>query len=311
MISSRSFGELVLQSPITQVTNLPITQPPWYTTARSKNTYWYKFMNKKFTHLQTTLRKMGRVAVAYSAGIDSTLLLKIAHDTLGENVIGITAVSASLPAAEKEEAAELARQIGARHVFVESHETEDPRYLANPTNRCYFCKINTYGELIAYAQDQGFEYIVDGTNADDVGDHRPGRQAAREHGIRSPLQEVGLTKAEIRELSRELGLPNWNKPAAACLSSRLPYGTLITIETLGQVEQAEAALRKLGFQQLRVRHHDQVARIEVSPVDFDAVLVQRETIVKAIKTAGYNYVTLDLSGFRSGSMNEVLTERDR
>jgi len=263
-------------------------------------------MNEKLSQLQATFNEMGRVVVAFSAGIDSTLLLKIAHDTLGENAIGITAVSASLATDEKEEAAQLARQIGARHAFVESHETEDPRYLVNPTNRCYFCKTNTYAELISYAHKIGFEHIVDGTNADDVGDHRPGRQAAREHGVRSPLQEVGLTKAEIRDLAHELGLPNWNKPASACLSSRVPYGTLITIETLGQVEQAEATLRKLGFRQLRVRHHDQVARIEVPKKDFERVLAQCESIVTAVQTAGYNYVALDLAGFRSGSMNEVL-----
>jgi uncharacterized protein len=263
-------------------------------------------MDNKLNQLKNTLQEMGRVAVAYSAGIDSTLLLKIAHDTLGENSIGITAVSASLPAHEKEEAAEIALQIGARHVFVESHETEDERYLGNPTNRCYFCKINTYDELIAYAKSLGFEQMIDGTNADDVGDHRPGREAAREHGIRSPLQEVGLTKAEIREMSRELGLPNWDKPAAACLSSRIPYGTLISIEILGQVEQAENALRSLGFHELRVRHHDQVARIEVPAEDFLAVIEQSEDIVTAIKATGYSYVSLDLAGFRSGSMNEVL-----
>lgn len=263
-------------------------------------------MTEKLQQLQNTLLEMKRVAVAYSAGIDSTLLLKVAHDTLGKNVIGITAVSASLPSHEKEEAAEIAQQIGIRHVFVDSHETEDQRYLNNPTNRCYFCKINTYDDLIAYAHETGFDQMVDGTNADDVGDHRPGRQAALEHSIRSPLQEVGLSKAEIRDLARELGLPNWDKPAAACLSSRFPYGTLISIKTLGQVEQAEAFLRSLGFQELRVRHHDQIARIEIPPTDFTHVLTQHERIVEAIKACGYHYVTLDLAGFRSGSMNEVL-----
>lgn len=263
-------------------------------------------MNDKLQILQKTLLEMKRVAVAYSAGIDSTLLLKVAYDTLGKDVIGITAVSASLPSHEKEEAAQIAQQIGVRHVFVNSHETEDQRYLNNPTNRCYFCKTNTYEELFAYAQEIGFDILIDGTNADDVGDHRPGRQAAREFGIRSPLQEVGFNKSEIRELARKFGLPNWDKPAAACLSSRFPYGTIISIETLGQVEQAESVLRRLGFRELRVRHHENIARIEVPPADFTHVLAHHEKIVDALKACGYLYVTLDLAGFRSGSMNEVL-----
>ena len=268
-------------------------------------------MSDKLHQLKSLLRDMQSVVVAYSGGVDSTLVLKVAHDCLGERAVAVTAISASLPADERDEAEAIIRQIGAAYVPIDSHETDDPRYLANAPNRCYFCKSDVYDRLVAYAQREGYNYVVDGNNADDVGDYRPGRQAAQEHGVRSPLQEVGLTKADVREMARALGLPNWNKPAAACLSSRIPYGTTITVQVLSQVEQAERALKRLGLGQLRVRHHDQVARIEVPASDFATVLAQREPIVAQFKTLGYTYVTLDLAGFRTGSMNEVIAPNGR
>lgn len=262
----------------------------------------------KVQNLKNILSELNSVVVAYSGGTDSTLVLKVAHEVLGDKAIAMTAVSASLAAADRAEAEALAHQIGARHILVETEETANPEYLANTPNRCFFCKTETYDKLVAYAQANRYTAVVDGTNADDVGDHRPGRQAARDHGVRSPLLEAGFTKADIRALAKAYGLPNWDKPAAACLSSRIPYGTAITIPMLSQVERAEAMLRGLGIRQLRVRHHDQVARIEIEPDDFPALLAKRQEVVTTLKAVGYNYVTLDLAGFRSGSLNETLTK---
>ena len=268
-------------------------------------------INFKVSELKKSLKEMESVIVAYSGGVDSTLMLQLAYETLGDKSIGITAVSASMPEQEKFEAESIAKQIGVRYEVITSHETDDAQYLQNAPDRCFFCKSDLYDRLIDYAKENGYKYIVDGTNADDAGDHRPGRQAASEHGVRSPLLESGITKDEIRILAQNYELPNWDKPAAACLASRVPYGTMITIPMLGQIEKAELTLREMGFRQLRVRHHDQVARIEIEATEFVNVLEKRNEIVTKFKEIGYVYVTLDLAGFRSGSMNEVLKTNGR
>jgi uncharacterized protein len=258
----------------------------------------------KLATVHARLAVLGRVIVAFSGGVDSTLVLKVAVEALGDRVIGVTAVSPSLPSGELEEARALARHLGARFHALETDEVDNPDYQANTEARCYFCKRDVYSEIIAFAREQGIQHVADGLNLDDLSDRRPGRRAAEEQGICSPLAEVGMSKAEVRELSRQLGLPTWDKPALACLSSRIPYGQPVTRQALSQIDRAEQVVRGLGIRQVRVRHHDTLARIEVEPADIPTVLKHQAEITVALCSLGYTEVTVDPAGYRMGSLNE-------
>ncbi|MSQ23261.1 MAG: ATP-dependent sacrificial sulfur transferase LarE [Chloroflexi bacterium] len=265
----------------------------------------------KLDSLRKILGEAGSALVAYSGGVDSTFLLKVAVEVLGEGALGVTARSASYPAGELDEASSMARVMGARHLVVDTQETESEEYLANPANRCYFCKVELWDTLAPIAEAQGIAILADGFNADDREDFRPGAKAARERGVRSPLLEVGLTKPEIRALSREMNLPTWDKPAMACLSSRVPYGERITFEKLERIDRAEQLLRELGYRQVRVRHHEDVARIELPQEDILRFAAEglAQPVSRRLKELGFRYVALDLDGYRSGSLNEVLKIR--
>ncbi len=258
--------------------------------------------------LKSYLEQFDSAVIALSGGVDSSLVAKIAFDVFGSKAVAVISASESLPESERRLAVQLCSDIGIPFREIKTTELQDATYRANDGNRCFVCKSYLYQELQAFAEQNGYDVVLDGANADDLADYRPGRQAAREHNVKSPLAELGISKSQVREIAKELELPNWNKPASACLASRIPYGTEVTRETLAQVEQAEEILRDAGFLQFRVRHHDSVARIEIPPDEFSRIVDARESITAQMKQLGYKFVSLDLDGFRSGSMNELLVQ---
>jgi uncharacterized protein len=285
------------------MTKTTISATMWRTSSDLPDT-----VRAKELALQRTLADLGSVIVAFSGGADSAYLAYLAKTVLGDRALAVTAESASYPDSHRALAKRVAQEFQLAHEVIYTRELERPEYRANPANRCYYCKDELYHHLTALARARGFAVVVDGSNADDRGDYRPGRQAAREHGVRSPLDEAELSKDEIRMLSRHAGLPTWDVPASACLSSRIPYGEEVTEEKLRIIERAEDVLRDLGFRVFRVRHHDTLARLEISRDEMARALEPevRDRIVRELKSAGYQHVTVDLQGYRLGSLNEAL-----
>ena len=263
---------------------------------------------EKLESLKRSLAGMESVLVAYSGGVDSTFLLKVARDVLGDRAVAVTALSESYPKSELEDAKRYAAEMGARQILVETRELDEAGYRENTPERCFFCKDELFTKLAPLAEREGLKVLVYGEIADDRGDHRPGARAAKSHNVRAPLADAGLTKLEIRRHSKDLGLATWDKPSMACLSSRIPYGSDVTPEKLAMIEKAEEVLRGLGLRQYRVRHHDTIARLELDPLDFEELVRSpvRELVVGKLKALGYQYVALDLQGYRTGSLNEVL-----